>query len=162
MSSALFGDDLTDETKPRYQALSAVTEQWTKACIDTGDLGEVSFKRVAADLFTMDTVTQLYTVIHVALVFDTKNAPSKDVPRQDGIRTVIKGCKYILPIVSAVAVRRNVATVQRCNGTTVETEALSWGARGCKFFLFFFVGCEYECKDEIRICDRKWFYHVNF
>ena len=105
--------------------MSAVTEQWAKTCIDTGDLGEVSFERVAADLFTMDKVTQLYTVIHVALVFDMKNAPSKDVPRPDVIRTVIKGCEYILPIVFDVTVHRDVATVPQ-----LKQRAFSWRTRG--------------------------------
>ncbi|OQV20825.1 putative Adhesion G protein-coupled receptor E2 [Hypsibius exemplaris] len=87
-TTAPFNADLENETHIRYQQLAEITEKWL---LEPGKLFTginviyPSLKRAAADLFTVDPITEMSTVIHVTLVFDTRDFNGLYVPFDESL-----------------------------------------------------------------------------
>jgi hypothetical protein len=77
-----------DESKPSYQQLASATERWANFVMEAVQPYKTSFKRAAADLFEADPITELFTIIHVTLVFDTKHNRDFEIPDSEVLKEI--------------------------------------------------------------------------
>jgi hypothetical protein len=87
-STRPFSPDLMDESKPSYQQLASATERWANFVMEAVQPYKTSFKRAAADLFEADPITELFTIIHVTLVFDTKHNRDFEIPDSEVLKEI--------------------------------------------------------------------------